>query len=313
MGGNSSAVETGPPGAESQTCKANFISLRRAALERFINRVALHPVLRLDSDFVDFLEYSGDLPRATSTSAISSASVFKMITRVGETVNKMTYKMEEGDSWFEEKTTHVEQMESQLKKLYSIVEAVVSCRRELAVATGQFAQSTAILATTEEAFHLSRSLEGLARVEEKVEMTLQEQADADYAHIVELVRDYLSLVAAVKDVLGERVKAFYTWQTAVTTLHRKREQRSRMELGGRLDKMGTAIEDVTEWEQKVEESQDAFQKISEVIKVEMELFQHYRVADFKKIIVIYLEDLTQTQQDMVNHWENFLPEIKNVM
>ena len=45
---------------------------------------------------------------------------------------------------------------------------------------------------------ICRSLEGLARVEEKVEMTLQEQADADYAHIVELVRDYLSLVAAVK-------------------------------------------------------------------------------------------------------------------
>ena len=145
-----------PGGAESQACKANFISLRRAALERFINRVALHPVLRLDSDFVDFLEYSGDLPRATSTSAISSASLFKMITRVGETVNKMAYKMEEGDAWFEEKTSHLEQMESQLKKLYTIVEAVISCRRELALATGQFAQSTAVLATTEEAFHLSR-------------------------------------------------------------------------------------------------------------------------------------------------------------
>ena len=25
------------------------------------------------------------------------------------------------------------------------------------------------------------------------------------------------------------------------------------------------------------------------MKVEMELFQHYRVADFKKIIVVYLE------------------------
>lgn len=48
---------------------------------------------------------------------------------------------------------------------------------------------------------------------------------------------------------------------------RKREQRSRMELGGRLDKMGSAIEDVTEWEHRVEESQDTFQKISEVIKV----------------------------------------------
>ena len=60
----------------------------------------------------------------------------------------MAYKMEEGDPWFEEKTmqvrpglkscftivqlptsgVQVEQMESQLKKLYSIVELVVGCR-----------------------------------------------------------------------------------------------------------------------------------------------------------------------------------------
>ena len=95
--------------------------------------------------------------------------------------------------------------------------------------------------------------------------------------------------------------------------------------------MGTAIEDVTEWEHKVEDYQDAFQKISQVIKVcdfiprswvwdiilmfqvEMELFQHYRVSDFKNIIVIYLEDLTNTQQDMIHHWEGFLQETKRVM
>ena len=68
-------------------------------------------------------------------------------------------------------------------------------------------------------------------------MSLQDQADADYAYILELIRDYLALVAAVKDVLGERVKTFLAWQNAVNTLHKKREQRSRMELGGRLDKV----------------------------------------------------------------------------
>ena len=120
------------------------------------------------------------------------------------------------------KRSQVEQMESQLKKLYSIVESVVACRRELALATGQFSQvehnnvlmfgicsqtysqATALLAATEESHHLSRSLEGLARVEEKVEGTLQEQADTDFAHILELVRDYLSLVAAVKVSRGWR-------------------------------------------------------------------------------------------------------------
>ena len=156
--GSSASGGTSPTDS-SQHCKAHFISRRRAALERFINRVSLHPVLRLDSDFVDFLECDGDLPRASSTAAISSASVFKMFSRVGETVNKMTYKMEEGDAWFEEKTQHVEQMELQLKKLNSIMENVVSCRRELAYATGQFATSVSLLADAEEASHLSRSLE----------------------------------------------------------------------------------------------------------------------------------------------------------
>ena len=37
--------------------------------------------------------------------------------------------------------------------------------------------------------------------------------------------------------MGERVRAFLAWQNAVNTLHKKREQRSRMELGGRLDKV----------------------------------------------------------------------------
>ena len=37
--------------------------------------------------------------------------------------------------------------------------------------------------------------------------------------------------------MGERVRAFLAWQNAVNTLHKKKEQRSRMELGGRLDKV----------------------------------------------------------------------------
>ena len=56
-----------------------FIARRRVALERFVNRVAHHPVLRKDSTFMEFLESTRDLPRATSTSALSSASVFRLI------------------------------------------------------------------------------------------------------------------------------------------------------------------------------------------------------------------------------------------
>ena len=39
-----------------------------------------------------------DLPRATNTSALSGAGVMRLFNKVGETVNKITYKMDENDS-----------------------------------------------------------------------------------------------------------------------------------------------------------------------------------------------------------------------
>jgi hypothetical protein len=39
-----------------------------------------------------------ELPRSTSTSALSGAGVIRLFNKVGETVNKITYKMDESDS-----------------------------------------------------------------------------------------------------------------------------------------------------------------------------------------------------------------------
>ena len=64
---------------------------------RFVNRTARHPVLRNDQDFRDFLEKEGDLPKSTSTSALSGAGVKRLFSRVGDSLGKMTFKMDETD------------------------------------------------------------------------------------------------------------------------------------------------------------------------------------------------------------------------
>ena len=57
-----------------------------------------------DPEVIEFFESKRDLPRATSTSALSSASVLRLLGKVGDTVNKMSaVKMEETDPWYEEK------------------------------------------------------------------------------------------------------------------------------------------------------------------------------------------------------------------
>lgn len=68
---------SGTDSKESSPKHSEFIARRRFGLERFINRVAQHPIFRRDYAFIEFLETVRDLPRATSTSALSSASVMR--------------------------------------------------------------------------------------------------------------------------------------------------------------------------------------------------------------------------------------------
>lgn len=74
-----------------------FIERRRAALQRFLNRLAQHKTFRFDPDFRDFLEISDDLPKASNTSALSGAGMLKMFKNVTDSVTKIAIKMDETD------------------------------------------------------------------------------------------------------------------------------------------------------------------------------------------------------------------------
>jgi len=84
-------------GKDESVSGDDFIEKRRASLERYLNRTGKHPTLRADPDFREFLELDTDLPKATNTSALSGAGVRRLFNRVGDTVNKMTFKMDESD------------------------------------------------------------------------------------------------------------------------------------------------------------------------------------------------------------------------
>lgn len=83
-----------------------FIEKRRLGLERFLNRVAAHEVLRADPDFREFLELDTELPRAVDSSALSSAGVMRFFNRFGDKVNKLTFRMDESNPVSELCTLH---------------------------------------------------------------------------------------------------------------------------------------------------------------------------------------------------------------
>ena len=101
---------------------------------------------------------------------------------------------------FEEKNNTIEQLEAQLRKLHLATEALVVYRKDLGFATNNVSKSLAVLSGSEENSGLSAAIAQLSSVQEKIATIHQDQASVEFFELSELIKDYLGLVAAVKNV-----------------------------------------------------------------------------------------------------------------
>ncbi|XP_053573358.1 sorting nexin-1 [Bombina bombina] len=294
---------------KEDSSSTEFLERRRAALERYLQRIVSHPSLLQDPDVREFLEKE-ELPRAVSTQTLSGAGLLKMFNRATDAVNKMTIKMNESDIWFEEKYQDVECEEMHLRKLHTVVEALVNHRKELAVNTAQFAKSLAMLGSSEDNTALSRALSQLAEVEEKIEQLHQEQANSDFFLLAELLADYIRLLSAVRGAFDQRMKTWQRWQDAQAILQKKRENEARLIWANKPDKLQQAKDEIAEWESRVTQYERDFERISVTVRKEVTRFEKEKSKDFKSHIVKYLETLLNAQHKLVKYWEAFLPEAK---
>ncbi len=290
--------------------QSEFIEKRRVALERYLTRTATHSVLLNDPDFREFLELNTELPKANQTSTLSGKNVMKMFSKMGDKVSSYTTKMEEPDSWFEEKTNMIDNLESQLNKVLYSTDALVGFRKTLAGQTYSVSKSITALGHAEEDTKLSAALDQLGDVYMEIQKVHDQQSKDDLFLLSELVHDYLGLVAAIKDVLAERVKAWQHWQSVIKDLNRKREYKVKLDVSGKADKLAELKSQISETERQQESAQDVFDKISATFKEEIENFEAKKCQDFKANLVDYLEKMLKGQETVATQWERYLPEIK---
>uniref|UniRef100_A0A2K6LG78 Sorting nexin-1 n=2 Tax=Rhinopithecus TaxID=542827 RepID=A0A2K6LG78_RHIBE len=296
---------------KEDSSSAEFLEKRRAALERYLQRIVNHPTMLQDPDVREFLEKE-ELPRAVGTQTLSGAGLLKMFNKATDAVSKMTIKMNESDIWFEEKLQEVECEEQRLRKLHAVVETLVNHRKELALNTAQFAKSLAMLGSSEDNTALSRALSQLAEVEEKIEQLHQEQANNDFFLLAELLSDYIRLLAIVRAAFDQRMKTWQRWQDAQATLQKKREAEARLLWANKPDKLQLAKDEILEWESRVTQYERDFERISTVVRKEVMRFEKEKSKDFKNHVIKYLETLLYSQQQLAKYWEAFLPEAKAI-
>ena len=59
-------------------------------------------------------------------------------------------------------------------------------------------------------------------------------------------------------------------------------------------------------------AQENFDRISRLIKKEVEFFDVKKAEDFKRSIILYLEAMLKSQENISATWERYLPKVQQI-
>ncbi|RDW71184.1 hypothetical protein BP6252_07747 [Coleophoma cylindrospora] len=304
-----------PPPPEKQAVgrfDSNFVESRRMALEKMLNKTAAHPTLQHDGDLKLFLE--------SETFNVDVKHKERKEPGLGETKGMFSGlglsvggggKFVEQDEWFHERRIYLDALENQLKALLKAMDVVVTQRKGLAEAAGDFSASLHALSAVELSPSLSGPLEGLSDLQIRIRELYERQAQQDVLTLGITIDEYIRLIGSIKQAFGSRQKAFHSWHAAESEMQKRKSTQEKLLRQGKTqqDRLNQMNADVADAERKVHQARLLFEDMGRLMRGELERFEREKVEDFKSGVETFLESAVEAQKELIELWETFLMQL----
>jgi sorting nexin-1/2 len=294
-----------PPPPEKQAVgrfDTSFVESRRQALERMLNKTAHHSVLQHDADLKIFLEsdaFSLDIKNKENREPDLGQNK-GMFSSLGINVGGSGGKFVEHDDWFHDRKIYLDALENQLKALLKAIDTVVTQRKGLAEAAGDFAASLSSLAAVELSPSLSGPLAGLSDIQVRIRELYERQAQQDVLTLGITIDEYIRLIASIKQAFQQRQKAYHSWHNAESELQKRRNTHEKLLRQGKSqqDKLNEVRAGVAEAEKKAHSARLLFDDMGRLMRGELERFEKEKVEDFKSGVETFLEGAVEAQKEV---------------
>ena len=293
-----------PPPPEKQAVgrfDTSFVESRRAALERMLNKTAVHPILQHDGDLKIFLEseaFSSDVKHREHREPLQAESkgMFSSLGLGGGSSGKFI----EHDDWFHDRRVYLDALENQLKSLLKAIDTVVAQRKILAEAAGDFSASLHALAVVELAPSLSGPLEGLSDIQLRIRELYDRQAQTDVLTLGITIDEYIRTIGSIKTAFANRQKAYHAWHAAESELGKRKATQDKVLRSGKTqqDRLNQLQADVGEGERKYHQSRLLYEDMGQLMRGELERFEREKVEDFKSGVETFLEGQVEAQKEV---------------
>ncbi|KAF4983437.1 hypothetical protein FZEAL_1166 [Fusarium zealandicum] len=312
--GNNPGIVVPPPPDKQAVGRfdSNFVESRRAALEKMLNKIAIHATLQHDPDLKLFLEsetFNVDVKHKERRDPIPTESK-GVLGSLGINVGGGN-KFVEQDDWFHDRKVYLDALENQLKGLLKAMETMVGQRKMMAEAAGDFSASLHALSTVELSPSLSGPLDALSELQLTIRDVYDRQAQQDVLTFGIIIEEYIRLIGSVKQAFGQRQKAFYSWHTAESELQKKKATQDKLLRQGKSqqDRLNQISAEVGESERKVHQARLLFEDMGRLMRSEIDRFEREKVEDFKSGVETFLESAIEAQKELIEKWETFLMQL----
>ncbi|KAH8719366.1 vacuolar protein sorting-associated protein-like protein vps5 [Phaeosphaeriaceae sp. PMI808] len=302
-----------PPPPEKQAVgrfDVDFVESRRAALERMLNKSAAHPILQHDGDLKLFLE-SDSFNVDIKNKERKDPGLGESKGMFGSMLSSSSGKFVEHDDWFHDRKVYLDALENQLKALLKATDTVVSQRKGLAEACGDFSASLHALSTVELSSALSNPLDSLSDIQIRIRELYERQAQQDVLTMGIVIDEYIRLIGSVKTAFQQRQKSYHSWHIAEQELQKRKATQDKLLRQGRSqqDRLNQLSADVADAERRVHQTRLLFDDMGRLMRNELERFEREKVEDFKSGVETYLESAVEAQKELIEIWETFLMQL----
>ncbi|GMF41352.1 unnamed protein product [Phytophthora fragariaefolia] len=302
-----------------------FVESRRRALQLFLQRCCLHPELQHSEHLTTFLEASEDellAFRRDPRHAAPHAQRGVLFQWLDDTVSSISSTLiapatnlpkTPADLEVDDMMAYIEGLEPIMAGLHKHAHGLTKRAREIADGLFEFGVSFTLLGKSEENPSLQEGLSHIGHTSDQLSILAAEHAEREALHFEEPIFDYIRLVGAVKAALQKRNEVRCAYGAAVADLEAKEAALSKLlkhaRGGSSEEKVQLAESEVRAAQQHMEDAKLEDDIVTERVLREVERFKREKLADFKHIILDYIQMQIEYSKKVEDEWQQVIPKL----
>ncbi|GMP84323.1 hypothetical protein CsSME_00037892 [Camellia sinensis var. sinensis] len=310
-----------PPLPEKSTVEkfrfsAEFIEMRRQALDIFVNRIASHHELQQSEDLRTFLqadELTMERARSQETGIFKKkpADLMQIFKDVQSKVSDVLGKekpVEESNPEYEKLKHYIFELEDHLAEAQKHACRLVKRHRELGQSLSDFGKAVKLLGACE-GNALGKVFSELGAKSEVLSIKLQKEAYHLLMNFEEPLKDYVLAVQSIKATVAERANAFSQQYELAETIKLKEIDLNKFRLT-RSEKLAEAEREYEVMREDSEEATRRFETIVRLMNEEFVCFQEQKTLDMGVAFHEFAKGQARLATGIADAWRSLLPKLE---